>query len=419
MRLSTGIILSILSTNVFAIEHPNDVHSGSLLARRAVVADTDSPLLQKRNNGQDDEDQEEQAKPKTYVPNIDPHQAGNVYTKDCSKDDPNPNPNSNLDTGKDPTNSVAYDPNQDRGAKGGRGNVHTGIVPNQEGSSLTDASRSSSSQVLGHIETELPRKKKELELALSKEKAAAASDKVMLHFCGRGDCGIESYVRELFLLALKVSQSYRGRYKDSVKSPFVLELLPSTSDEAEEKYKRLQKDVQQSIEGQISDVNSAIDSVAGEPEKVIHWLKELMKKTDNFYQSIFKTKSRYSDLLKELGISDGRHLKDLKVYIAIVQAYKRILFRRFNNIKKMIDDHIELQKQKGTSKSLSHPMESKKRPEVESKPSGNGALLEYAGVDNLGLSDDEEVADLTTDDDEEIGNIGLSNVVVVANLIDF
>ncbi|KAH6595132.1 hypothetical protein BASA50_006118 [Batrachochytrium salamandrivorans] len=50
MRLSTGIILSILSANVFAIEHPNDVHSSSLLARRAVMADTDGVFLQKRGD---------------------------------------------------------------------------------------------------------------------------------------------------------------------------------------------------------------------------------------------------------------------------------------------------------------------------------------------------------------------------------
>ncbi|KAH6568042.1 hypothetical protein BASA61_001434 [Batrachochytrium salamandrivorans] len=61
MRLSTGIILSILSANVFAIEHSNGAYPSSLLARRAVVADTDGPFLQKRNN---DKEPEEQDKPK-------------------------------------------------------------------------------------------------------------------------------------------------------------------------------------------------------------------------------------------------------------------------------------------------------------------------------------------------------------------
>ncbi|KAH9264189.1 hypothetical protein BASA83_012329 [Batrachochytrium salamandrivorans] len=61
MRISTGIILSILSANVFAMERPNGAPHSSLLARRAVVADTDGLFLQKRNNG---EDQEEPAKPK-------------------------------------------------------------------------------------------------------------------------------------------------------------------------------------------------------------------------------------------------------------------------------------------------------------------------------------------------------------------
>ncbi|KAH6584744.1 hypothetical protein BASA60_000839 [Batrachochytrium salamandrivorans] len=59
MRLSTGIILSILSANVFAIENLNDVHPGSLLARRAVMADTDGVFLQKRESSSSDEAEEE------------------------------------------------------------------------------------------------------------------------------------------------------------------------------------------------------------------------------------------------------------------------------------------------------------------------------------------------------------------------
>ncbi|KAH6580207.1 hypothetical protein BASA61_009763 [Batrachochytrium salamandrivorans] len=88
MRLSTGVILSILSANVFAIEHLNDAHSGSLLARRAVVADADGPFLQKRNNN---EDQKKQAKPKTFS-NPNSPQAENAYTPVVSEDDPDSNP---------------------------------------------------------------------------------------------------------------------------------------------------------------------------------------------------------------------------------------------------------------------------------------------------------------------------------------
>ncbi|KAH9264747.1 hypothetical protein BASA83_011781 [Batrachochytrium salamandrivorans] len=67
MKFSTGVILSMLSANVFAIEHLNDAHSGSLLARRAVVADTDSPFLHKRNNGEEQEEQEGAAKSKLLI----------------------------------------------------------------------------------------------------------------------------------------------------------------------------------------------------------------------------------------------------------------------------------------------------------------------------------------------------------------
>ncbi|KAH6565392.1 hypothetical protein BASA62_007322 [Batrachochytrium salamandrivorans] len=67
MRFSTGIILSILLANVFAIEHPNDAHPSSLLARRAVVADADGVFLEKRNN---DKKQKKPAKSKTSVPNL-------------------------------------------------------------------------------------------------------------------------------------------------------------------------------------------------------------------------------------------------------------------------------------------------------------------------------------------------------------
>ncbi|KAH6586367.1 hypothetical protein BASA50_000540 [Batrachochytrium salamandrivorans] len=70
MRLSTGVILSILSANVFAIEHPNGVHSGSLLVRRAVVADADGVFLQKRqDNDKEQKDQKKRDKIKTNIRN--------------------------------------------------------------------------------------------------------------------------------------------------------------------------------------------------------------------------------------------------------------------------------------------------------------------------------------------------------------
>ncbi|KAH9269542.1 hypothetical protein BASA83_008362 [Batrachochytrium salamandrivorans] len=109
MRFSTGIVLSILSANVFAIEHLNVAHSGSLLARRAVVADTDGPSLQKRTNGKEPE---EQVKPKKHsFPNS--GQEGYATTKDLYKDDSDSNSNSIDGAEGGPTDFSVYDPNQD------------------------------------------------------------------------------------------------------------------------------------------------------------------------------------------------------------------------------------------------------------------------------------------------------------------
>ncbi|KAH6581592.1 hypothetical protein BASA61_008983 [Batrachochytrium salamandrivorans] len=83
MRLSTGIILSILSANVFAIENLNDVHSSSLLARRAVMADTDDVFLQKRSG---DEGKKKQAKSK-YSSASNSGKVGHVYTNPAFEGD--------------------------------------------------------------------------------------------------------------------------------------------------------------------------------------------------------------------------------------------------------------------------------------------------------------------------------------------
>ncbi|KAH9245018.1 hypothetical protein BASA81_017529, partial [Batrachochytrium salamandrivorans] len=139
MRLSTGIILSILSANAFAIEHPNGVYSGSLLARRAVVADTDGFSLQKRNNDGDKEEQEEQDKPKASVPN--PGQEKHVHTKDLSEDDPHSDPNTSDDTKEGTTDSPTYFFDQDDGAKERGGNGYTSLDSDQGRSSSADASQ--------------------------------------------------------------------------------------------------------------------------------------------------------------------------------------------------------------------------------------------------------------------------------------
>ncbi|KAH6589181.1 hypothetical protein BASA50_010223 [Batrachochytrium salamandrivorans] len=340
MRLSTGIILSILSTNAFAIEHLNDAHPSSLLARRAVVADADGPSLQKRTNDEDQKKQEEQANP---------------------------------DTGEGPTDSHTYGPNQGDADKNGRGNVYTGLDSDQGRSSLCDALGDSPSQVLGHIKNRLSSKKKDLGLSFSKQKAAAASRGVRLHFIGKGGDKIREELYALLLLALETSHSYKVLYKDSVNSPFILELPTSTPSGSRKIYKDLQHEVQQSIRNHISDIKHAIGYITAEPVHLPHWLKELMKKTDLFCQSISNMGSKYLSLLKDLGISDGGHIKDLDRHIKALEAYKCRFSGYFSRIKEMVEDPIKTSKQQGSSKSSSSTLESKGRPDIEENPSDDGA----------------------------------------------
>ncbi|KAH6573551.1 hypothetical protein BASA60_005960 [Batrachochytrium salamandrivorans] len=330
MRLSTGIILSILSTNVFAIKHLNGAHPSSLLARRAVVADADGHLLQKRTNGQDDEDQEdqeEQVKPKVSVPNPDSSQAGPVYDNLVSEDDFNPDPNSNLDTGEGSTDSVAYDPDQDSGATGGNKDVHTSLVPNQERPSFADAFRESSSRVFGRIRQGLSRKKHEFELSFSsKHQISAVSKAVKSHFDGEKGDEID-----------------------------------------------LQDGLQQSIENHISNINTAIKYIRKTPKSMTVWLEMLMETADDFYRSILDAKSEYSDLSKDLGQSDGGHIEELDRHIDAVETYRQRLFDRFNNIVKIVENHRKPQKQKSTSKSLLSSIRFKKRPGIAAKSSEDEA----------------------------------------------
>ncbi|KAH6599003.1 hypothetical protein BASA50_003323 [Batrachochytrium salamandrivorans] len=135
MRLSTGIILSILSANVFAIEHPNGAHSGSLLARRAVVADTDDPSSSDGAEG-------------------------------SSTDFPD------------------YVHDQDDEDQGARNNVYTGLGSDPRRLSFADASGDSSSRVLGGMMQRLSPAKLGLILLLSKHRASTASNRVKLHFNG-------------------------------------------------------------------------------------------------------------------------------------------------------------------------------------------------------------------------------------------
>ncbi|KAH9270859.1 hypothetical protein BASA83_007012 [Batrachochytrium salamandrivorans] len=227
MRLSTGIVLSILSTNVFAIEHLNVAHSDSLLARRAVVADADGPFLQKRNNNEEPEDQKKQAKPKTFsFPNS--HRGRNAYTPVVSEDDPDSNPDPSPDTGEGLTDSPTYDSDQDYGATGGRGNVYTRLVSNQGGTSFTGALGESSSQVLDRMRHSVSRVKTGVGLFYSRQQASVSSKEVAFELDGKegmvmGKKGrkIGKELYALLLLALETSQSYKTLYLDPVNSPFI------------------------------------------------------------------------------------------------------------------------------------------------------------------------------------------------------
>ncbi|KAH6597135.1 hypothetical protein BASA50_004668 [Batrachochytrium salamandrivorans] len=217
MRLSTGIILSILSANVFAIEHPNGAHSGSLLA-----------------------------------PNY-------VYIKGEFDEDFYLNPNFSDDTGEGTTDSPTYDPNQDLGATGGKEDAHTDDDSDQEGSSFADASRGSSSQVLGRIRKELFRAKHGLGLLYRLDMAFAAFKQVWDHFGGREGHTIGWNAFRMHEYALKKSQEYKLLYKNSVESPFILKLPSSASNEQRKTYKRLQKEVHKSSKNHISAIVHAVD----------------------------------------------------------------------------------------------------------------------------------------------------------------
>ncbi|KAH9245812.1 hypothetical protein BASA81_016675 [Batrachochytrium salamandrivorans] len=405
MRLSTGIILSILSTNVFAIEHLNDAHPSSLLARRAVVADTDGPSLQKRTNDEDQKKQEEQAKSKVFLPNSDSSQAGNAYTNTIFENDPDSNLNPNPDPEEGSTNSVAYDPNQDRGAKGGRGNLYTGLDSGQGRSSFADALGDSPSQALGHIKNRLSRKKKELGLSFHKQKAAAASRGVRLYFIGRGGDDIGEELYTMLKYALETSYSYKGLYKDPVNSPFILKLSFTTSDESKQRYKELQHEVLDTIRLYISNIKHTIGYITAEPVYLAHWLKGLMEKTDIFYQSISNMGSKYSRLLEDLGISDGGHIEDLDRHIKALEAYKCRLSVYFSRIKEMVEDPIKTSKQRGSSKSSSSTLEPKGRPGIENKPPDDEvseSAQSKSEASGGAPSNDVDVVDLMTfsDDDE-------------------
>ncbi|KAH9244367.1 hypothetical protein BASA81_018236 [Batrachochytrium salamandrivorans] len=374
MKFSTGVILSILSANVFAIEHLNGAHYGSLLARRAVVADTDDVFLQKRNNGKEEEEQEEQAKSKTSDPNPDSSQKPYVYVKDTFDFYKSYKPGDS--TGEGPTAFPLYVLTQDDKGKGARKKVYAGLGSGRGKSRFGDASGGSSSRVLGSIKKVLSREKPEVGLIDTKQSALDASNKVVDHFGGRVGIAIGGEVYAMLKYAEKTSQGYQGLYKNPKTSPFRLELPPSTSEESKQKYNGLQDNVQRHIQSHITDIKFAIEHIAGRPKHVIYWLDQLMTQTDEFFMGIFKMKNVYPEWLKELEISDDVYLKGLEMHTKDAEDYKNNLSDRFSTIKGMIENHRENSKKSRLLKSLSSVMGSKGRPGIKTKSSKDGALLE-------------------------------------------
>ncbi|KAH9273002.1 hypothetical protein BASA83_004567 [Batrachochytrium salamandrivorans] len=332
MRLSTGIILSILSANVFAIEHLNGAHSGSLLARRAVVADTDGFSLQKRNN---DKEQEEQDKPKASVPN--PGQEKHVHTKDLSKDDPHSDPNTSDDTKEGTTDSPTYFFDQDDGATGGREDVYAGLDPGQGRSRFVDAPGDSSSRVLSHTRTRLPPEKLGARLLVNEYRLFIACERVQFGLGGKRGDKISNEVYVMLKYALKSSRNCQRLYKDPAISPFSLKLPYTISDKSKETYKRLQDDVLGCIKLYISAINIALKSIGRDPKNVSFWLKGVMEKTNGLYKFILEMKPRYSSLLAELGVSDTVYLERLDMHIQEVETYKFELSKNFNVIEEMFE----------------------------------------------------------------------------------
>ncbi|KAH6583798.1 hypothetical protein BASA60_001258 [Batrachochytrium salamandrivorans] len=134
-------------------------------------------------------------------------------TNTAFEDDSHSNPTLTLTLERAPTDSHAYGPNQGDADKNGRGNVYTGLDSGQGRLSFADALGDSPSQVLGHIKNGLSRKKKDLELSFSKQKAAAASRGVRL--CFIEDLGISDggHIKDLDR-HIKALEAYKRRFSD-------------------------------------------------------------------------------------------------------------------------------------------------------------------------------------------------------------
>ncbi|KAH6582151.1 hypothetical protein BASA61_008659 [Batrachochytrium salamandrivorans] len=323
-------------------------------------------------------------------------------------------------TQEGPTNFPVYVLTQDDEAKGARKKVYTGLGSGRGKSRFDDAPGGSSSQVLGGIKKVLSRVKLEARLSYGRQMASSTFESIKIHFGGREGVAIGKEVYEMFKYAAKKAWGYLGLCKDPKASPFSLKLPFSTSENSKQRYKKVQDDVQIHVKRQILAINTAIVRIAEHPEHVIYWLEKLMKQTDIFYGFISKVEFDYPEWLKELGISDNVYLEGLEMHTKDVEKYKNNLSDRFNKIKKMVEDHRKNSNQRSSSKASSSSLESKKHPEVESKPSENGASSSSQSKSEASsIARSKDGASSSSQSKSEASSIAQSEDGVVYNLIDF
>ncbi|KAH9255662.1 hypothetical protein BASA81_006268 [Batrachochytrium salamandrivorans] len=349
MRLSTGIILSILSANVFAIEHPNDAHSSSLLARRAVVADTDGVFLQKRG---DDEGKKKQAKSK-HLSVTNSGKGRHVYTKGSSKGDPNSESNSSDEAEEDFKNLTADLLNKNGGATGGREDVHTTIDSNQEESGFVDVIGDLPLQFIKYFKNKFNRGTSKSGSTSGMNKALAASQKTAAQFGGEMGESIDKGLYEMFRYALTTARGYQNKYNSPAKSPFDLKLPSTVLGEPKKEYEDLREEASGYIELYIRIIEDIINNISTTPENVIRELEEMMKSTMIFYTSVLDMVSRYSSLLELLGIFDDTHIQAWIGHLGDIKTYESELAGYFKIIKQMVVDASQSSNQQGSSKSSS------------------------------------------------------------------
>ncbi|KAH6600309.1 hypothetical protein BASA61_002312 [Batrachochytrium salamandrivorans] len=369
MRLSTGIILSILSANVFAIEHPNDVHSSSLLARRAVMADTDDVFLQKRGG---DKGKKKQAKSKSsFISNS--GQGGPAYTKLTSKDDSDSDSSSSNDTEEDSTNLAAHPSSQDRGATGGRENGRTKVDSDQEGSGIVNFLEELPIQLFSCFRKKVNRENSKSGLILDKHKALAASKKTAVQFGGEIGESISKELYEMLAHALVTSWGYQAMYNDPAKPLFDLKLPSAALDEQIEEYEGLRTETPERIKIYITAIEDIIKNIDAMPGNVFLELKKMMRKTDDFHTFIFNMVFRYSSLLESLEISKNIYIQYWVSHLGDIKTYKSKLAGYFEHIKEMVEDALQNSSQQGSSKSPSSMVRFRKPTGSKPKSPKGGA----------------------------------------------